>query len=165
VTGVEPLGPNPVTLLIRQVLAERARRSFPPGARVLDFSDGAVEAGATFDAAYAAPGAWDGRDLGVSGRTLAAALRPGSPVLLCLTRRRPEGRPLGLREAGQRLGSDFTWRGGFGLGVLIPGESRQEWARGHPQAFGLLAALESVVRRWPLLRGLGDYIAIEGSRR
>jgi hypothetical protein len=37
--------------------------------------------------------------------------------------------------------------------------------RGHPQAFGALAALEGLVRRWPMLRGLGRYAAIEGVRR
>ena len=161
--GEGGLGPNPVTLLIRHVLEERARRLFPPGARVLDLASGAVEAGATFDAAYAGPGALDDRDLGASGRTLAAALRPGSPVLLCLSRRRSGG--TGLGEARARLGPDLVWRGVFALAVLMPGEPRQVWVRRHPQAFAALAALEGVVRRWPVLRGLGDYAALEGTRR
>jgi len=165
VSGDRAPGPNPVTLLIRHVLEERARRLFPPGARVLDLANGAVEAGATFDAAYAGPGALDDRDLGASGRTLAAALRPGSPVLLCLRRRRPGETGSGLRAARARLGPDFVWRGGFALAVLMPGEPRQDWVRRHPQAFGALAALEGVVRRWPVLRGLGDYAALMGARR
>jgi len=49
--------------------------------------------------------------------------------------------------------------------VLMPGEPRQDWVRRHPQAFGALAALEGVVRRWPVLRGLGDYAALMGARR
>jgi hypothetical protein len=32
-------------------------------------------------------------------------------------------------------------------------------------AFGLLAALEGVVRTWPVLRGLGDHLVLEGVRR
>jgi len=52
----------------------------------------------------------------------------------------------------------------FGLGVLVPGEAREEWARRHPQGFGMLAALESVVRRWPIVRAHGEYVALEGSR-
>jgi hypothetical protein len=35
----------------------------------------------------------------------------------------------------------------------------------HPQAFGLLAALERAVRRWPGLRQLGDLSVLEGRRR
>jgi hypothetical protein len=165
VTGGAALGPNPVTLLIRHVLEERARRLFPPGARVLDLANGVVETGAAFDAAYAGPGVLDGHDLGASGRALAAALRPGAPVLLCLRLRRPAGTGPGLRAARARLGPDFVWRGGFALAVLMPGEPRQDWVRRHPQAFGALAALEGVLRRWPVLRGLGDYAALEGSRR
>ena len=121
--------------------------------------------GAPFDGAYAGPGALADVDLGTWGRTMASALRPGAPVLLCLERRPPGARRPGLREARARLGPDFIWRGTFGLGVLVPGESRQAWVRGHPQAFGALAALEGLVRRWPMLRGLGRYAAIEGARR
>ncbi len=164
-TGGGALGPNPVTLVIRHVLEERARRLFPAGARVLDLANGAVETGAAFDAAYAGPGVLDDRDLGASGRALAAALRPGAPVLLCLRRRRPDAPGPGLREARARLGPDFVWHGAFALAVVMPGEPRQDWVRRHPQAFGALAALEGVVRRWPVLRGFGDYVALEGVRR
>jgi hypothetical protein len=153
-----------VGLLFRHVLDERARKLFPPAARMLDVGQGAGEAGVLFDGAYAGPGVLDGVDLVELGRALAAALRPGAPVLLCLRRSRPPKRP-GLREARARLGPEFVWRGAFALGVLVPAESRQEWVRRHPQAFGVIAALEGVVRRWPLLRGFGDYVAIEGARR
>ena len=46
-SGDRAPGPNPVTLLIRHVLEERARSLFPPGSRVLDLANGAVEASAT----------------------------------------------------------------------------------------------------------------------
>ena len=51
------------------------------------------------------------------------------------------------------------------LGVIVPAQSREQWVRRHPQAFGVLAAIESLVRRWPLLRAAGDYLVIEGVRR
>jgi hypothetical protein len=35
----------------------------------------------------------------------------------------------------------------------------------HPQAFGVLAALEGCLRGWPLLRDLGDHYVLEGARR
>ena len=98
------------------------------------------------------------------GGAVAAALRPGAPVLICIPRGRPGTRRLGLREARARLGPGFAWRASFGLGVLFPGEAREEWARGHPQVFGMLAALERVVRRWPMVRARGEYVALEGSR-
>jgi len=159
VTGDAPPGPNAVGLLYRHALDERARRLFPAGGRVLALPQAPGEAG-PFDAAYGRPGALDGADLEAVGRALAAVLRPGAPVLICIGARRP-----GLREARARLGPGFSWSASFGLGLLLPGEAREEWTRRHPQAFGILAAAESVVRRWPVLRALGEYVAMEGSRR
>jgi hypothetical protein len=165
VTGDELPGPNPVGLLFRHVLEERARELFPPGSRVLDVGREAAQAGALFDGAYAAPGALDDVDLQALGPALAAALRPGAPVLLCVRRGRPSAQHPGPREARARLGPDFVWRGAFALGVVVPGERREGWVRRYPQAFGVLAALEGLVRRWPLLRALGHYSALEGARR
>jgi hypothetical protein len=165
VTGDAPPGPSPVGLLFRHVLEERARTLFPLASRVLDVPREAAEPGTLFDGAYAGPGALDGVDLQALGRALAAALRPGAPVLLCLRLRPPGARGPGPRKARERLGTDFVWRGAFGLGVLVPGEEREEWVRRHPQAFGVLAALEGVVRRWPLFREAGDYAVLEGARR
>jgi hypothetical protein len=165
VTGDAPPGPSPVGLLFRHVLEERARTLFPPRSRVLDIPREAAEPGALFDGAYAAPGALDGVDLQALGRALAAALRPGAPVLLCLRLRPPGAQSPGPRESQDHLGPAFVWHRVFGLGILVPGEARQEWVRRHPQAFGVLAALEGVVRRWPLLRGAGDYAVLEGARR
>jgi hypothetical protein len=165
VTGDEPRGPDPAGLLFRHVVEERARRLFPPGGRILILPWVSSEAATPFDAAYAAPGALDDADLETLGRTLTAALRPGAPVLLCIARRRSGAGRAGLREARARLGPGLAWSASFGLGVLLPGPPRGDWARRHPQGFGILAALESVVRRWPVFRALGDYAALEGARR
>jgi hypothetical protein len=146
------------------VVEERARRMFRPGARLLTLPRVSHDAG-PFDGACAGPGALDGADLEAAGRSLAAELRPGAPVLLCIARRRPAGGRLGLREAQTQLGPHFAWSDSFGLGVFLPGEAREGWARRHPQAFGILAALERVVRRWPVVRGLGEYSVLEGARR
>jgi hypothetical protein len=49
--------------------------------------------------------------------------------------------------------------------VLVPGPAQGQWAADHPQTFGVLAALERGVRRWPGLRELGDLSVLEGRRR
>jgi hypothetical protein len=63
------------------------------------------------------------------------------------------------------FGPEFSWRAGFALGVLLPSPRRSGWALRNPQAFGALAIAESLVRHWPILRGLGDHNVIEGARR
>jgi hypothetical protein len=50
------------------------------------------------------------------------------------------------------------------LGVLVPAPAHEAWARENPIAFGLLAAAERLVRSWPVLRGLGDHLLVEGRR-
>jgi hypothetical protein len=165
VTGDHPPGPNPIALLFRHVLEARARTLFPAGSRVLDLSHAGPEAGAPFDGAYAGPGALDEVDLRALGRALAAELRPGAPVLLCLRSRGSATDIPGPRRVRARLGPEFTWHRTFALGVLVPEESRQDWTRRNPQAFGVLAAMERVVRGWPLVRSLGQYAVIEGRRR
>ena len=164
-TAEDRPGPNPVCLLFRNVAENRARRLFPAGGRVLVLPDVPADTSVTFDAAYAGPGALDHADLVALGRKLAAALRSGAPVLLCLGRTRSAATTPGPREARARLGDAFEWKAAFGFGILLPGEPREAWVRRHPQAFGILAALEGIVRRWPLVRSLGDHIALEGWRR
>jgi SAM-dependent methyltransferase len=146
-----------------------------------------------FDGAYSNFGALNCADLVALGQALAAALRPGAPVLLSLMGRHPlpamaeraltahgqaRGREpaqvAGLavpveyptrREAQRLLGRVWRWRRGFALGVLVPDPSHAPWVERHPQAFGVLAAFEALLRGWPLLRGLGDHIVLEGVRR
>ena len=151
-------------------------------------------AGSGFDGAYSGFGALNCADLAAVASGLGAALRPGAPVLLSLMGRHPlpalleraltgrgeaprgRGRPvvggvllpvayLTPGDARRALGGPFTWRTGFALGVLVPGPSHAGWVHDHPQSFGLLAALESLVRSWPVLRSLGDHVVLEGIRR
>lgn len=155
-------GPDPITLLFRYAVEERARALFAPGGRVLELSGPVPNTGARFDGACSFPGALDGVDLDALGRALAATLGSGAPVLLCLPGRGGGDDP---REARLRLGREFAWTRSAALGVLLPDPSRAEWARRHPQAFGLLAALERAVRGWPLVRWQGAYAIVEGHRR
>jgi len=145
-----------------------------------------------FDGAYSDFGALNCAELHMVGEGLRRALRPGAPVLFSVMGRRPlpaalqraltgrgaaRGRSLphvaglpvavhhpgfgGLREG---MGPGFRWTRAYALGVLLPSPEQDGWARRHPMAFGLLAALERTVRAWPLLRHLGDHLVLEGAR-
>jgi hypothetical protein len=144
-----------------------------------------------FDGAYSDFGALNCADLGAVGAGLARVLRRGAPVLVSLLGRWPlpegllralsgrgaprgepcvSGIPVSARyyssgETRAALGPDFVWRGGFALGVLVPGPDHDAWACRHPQSFGALAALEAIVHGWPLLRALGDHVVLDGVRR
>jgi SAM-dependent methyltransferase len=146
-----------------------------------------------FDGAYSDFGALNCVDLGGLGGRLAGALKPGAPVLFSFMGPSPlpavleraltgRGEARGRRaprvggialpvlhpslgQARRRLGPDFAWRRAFALGVLVPGPQHEAWVARHPMAFGLLAALEGLVRSWPVWRGLGDHLVLEGARR
>jgi SAM-dependent methyltransferase len=150
-------------------------------------------AGSAFDGAYSNFGALSGADLPRTGALLAAALRPGAAVLISLLgpwplpavmrraltgmgdpRRGPAPRiervPLAvsfptLAQARAALGPGLEWTDAYALGVLLPGPDHERWVADHPQAFGVLAALERAVRRWPGLRQLGDHTVLEGRRK
>ena len=164
-TRDEALGPNPVTLLFHHVFRQRMETLFAARARVADLGSFDLGSARDLDGAFAGPGALEGGDLAALGRALAAALRPGAPVLLCLGPWPSGAHRLGFHETRARLGPALVWHGAFALGVVVPGESAQGWVRGHPQAFGVLAAVEGLVRRWPVLRAGGRYTVIEGARR
>jgi SAM-dependent methyltransferase len=146
-----------------------------------------------YDGAYSGFGALNCADLGAVGPRLAHLLRKSAPVVLSLMGRWPlpamlergltgrgEARSRSLPRVGGievpaaypspaevrwRLGPGFTWRRQLALGVLVPGPQHAAWAESHPQSFGVLAAVESVVRSWPILRSLGDHLIFEGARR
>jgi SAM-dependent methyltransferase len=146
-----------------------------------------------FDGAYSDFGALNCADLRAVGAGLARVLRRDAPILLSVmgrwplpamleraltgrgsVRGRDEVRVAGIgvptgypgaRLVKEALGPAFAWRGGFGLGICVPGPEHGAWAVRHPQLFGALAALEGRVRRWPLLRSLGDHLVLEGVRR
>jgi ubiquinone/menaquinone biosynthesis C-methylase UbiE len=145
----------------------------------------------TFDGAFSNFGALNCAELSAVGEGLAAVLRPGAPVVLSVVGPRPlpgvvaealtgrsarsatvkvAGRTIGVltlsaADLRRALGSAFAWDGAFALGVLVPSPAHDAWVARNPMAFGALAALEGLVRRWPLVRGWGDHIVIEGSRR
>lgn len=120
----------------------------------------------SFGGAFAAPGALDGADLRSLARPLGAVLHEGSPVLLSLRAPRPAAARIGMRQRAQgALGPEFTWRAGFGLGVVMPGTTSMSWAATHPQTFGALALLERFARDAPWLRDLGDHLVLDGVRR
>ncbi len=119
-----------------------------------------------FDGAFSGLGALERSDLPALGRALSAALRTDAPVLLSVAAPRPAVARYGAREIDERsLGPDFAWSGGFGLGIVVPGEPRDGWPTRRPQAFAVLAAMEGLVRAWPVLRDLGDHLVLEGTRR
>jgi ubiquinone/menaquinone biosynthesis C-methylase UbiE len=146
-----------------------------------------------FDAAYSDFGALNCADLPAVGRALARVLKPGAPVLLSLMPPRPlpatmvrlltgRGEPRGrsdprvggiavpvshptARAVRAAFGAAFAWHRCFALGALTPGPEHGGWACRHPQAFAALAALEGLVRAWPLVRGAGDHLVLEGARR
>lgn len=150
-------------------------------------------AGSAFDGAYSTFGGLGGADLPRTGAALAAALRPGAAVVISLPgpwplpavirrtltgmgdpRRGPTPRvgrvqpalshPT-LAQARAALGPGLDWTDAYALGVLVPGPDQEGWVADHPQAFGMLAALERAVRRWPGLRQLGDHTVLEGRRK
>ena len=150
-------------------------------------------AGAGFDGAYSNFGALNGAHLPTVGAALAAALGPGAAIVVSLLgpwplpavirrtltgmgdpRRsrapRVGGVPLAvsyptLAEVRAALGPGLDWTDAYALGVLVPGPDHERWAADHPQAFGVLAAIERAVRRWPGLRQLGDHMVLEGRRK
>lgn len=169
----------------RGIASERAR--FEVGA--LEHVD-ALDSG--FDGAYSDFGALNCADLRATGRALARALRPGAALALSVMGPQPlplllkrlltgRGEPRGERaphvariavethypsraRVRSAFGPEFAWSSGFALGVLLPGPDHAHWVTRHPQAFGLLAIAEGLVRAWPLLREWGDHNVIEGRR-
>lgn len=169
----------------RAGVAERVTASVLPAESVASLGEG-------FDGAYSDFGALNCTALGTVGEGLARVLRPGAPLLLCAIGpwplpalfgralfgsgpfRRPvpdvAGVPVPIRHLTpsalrQALGPAFVWTDAWAQGVLVPGPMHERWTRRHPQAFGVLAAAERVVRRWPGLRSLGDHAVVEGHRR
>jgi len=147
-------------------------------------------AGAGFDGAAVSLGAIGLSALRAVSAAVASAVRPGAGILVSMPgpwplpaviRRTLTGvgveRRRGARfedavpalatpaEARMALGAAFDITDSYALGVVLPGPAEELWAAAHPQAFGLLAALERTVRRWPGLRQLGDLSVLEGRRR
>jgi SAM-dependent methyltransferase len=181
--------------MVERARAKARERGLAPEALVIEarVAEDVGELPGPFDGASSNFGALNCADLRRVGAGLAGVLRPGAPVVLSLMgpsplpqtlkqlltgrgERRgsrdprvsgiavPTGYPT-VREAQALLGPAFVWRDVFALGVLLPDPSHEAWAQEHPQAFGILAAVEGSVRRWPALRALGDHVVLEGLRR
>jgi ubiquinone/menaquinone biosynthesis C-methylase UbiE len=134
-------------------------------------------------------------DLPRAARALAALLKPGARVVLCLMGPvvpwewawfLAHGR---ASRALRRLGSaGVAWRGitvrypsirtvrqafapGFfarrvgGLGVLLPPTYAEGWARRHPRFVEQLDRWERRIEGWPLVASLGDHYLLELERR
>ena len=130
-----------------------------------------------FDGAHVDLGAVPPAETAALGVTLTSVLLPGAPVVLrvpgwsplpALVQRALTGEVTLVPGDGPtsadprpRLGAGFRWRPAAGYGVLIPAAAGP-WAVRHPQAFGLLAALERGVRGWPVLRERGHLVILEG---
>jgi SAM-dependent methyltransferase len=131
-------------------------------------------------------------DVSAVGRRLARLLRRGAPVVFSVMGRSPlpatvyralrgggarradgevpvGGVPVPVRypriaDLCEALGAAFRWERFLGLGVCVPDPGRRAWVEAHPQAFGMLAMAERLVRGFPVLRTLGDHVVIEGVR-
>ena len=182
-----PARPGAIALYLEHVQDECLRACFAPGSCVLELGAPRSGTAARLRAAgvqvASAPGplprleagelaerGYEGAYLMEAGEPLDTSealaglgriLRAGAPVVLRITPRRGRG----PREVRQALGPDFAWSGARALGLLVPPESRSDWAERYPLIFGLLAALEGVVRRWPVLRSRGRVVLLEGRRR
>jgi hypothetical protein len=172
-------------------LEQARRRLESAGGRVLEMTEGTdleTAGPGPFDAAWIAPVRLDGLDVRTLGRRVASVLRERAPVAcvvpgcwplrqllerallgvgdLPLPRRaRLEGRPVNCMSAAswrEALGSDFSWRRVRGVGIFVAANPTQ--AERHALALGALAAADYVTGGWPVFRGLGGRILLEGER-
>lgn len=125
---------------------------------------------------------------------LAACVRPGGTVLLCVMGPvvpwewmwyLAHGQP---RKAFRRFARFTVWRGMqirypsiramrrrlapsfdvdrvWALGVLIPPSYAEPWARRHPRILSSLASAERRIERWPGVAQLADHYVLEVTRR
>jgi hypothetical protein len=151
----------------------------------------AGEVSGAFDAAWIAPTRLEGLDVHELGRVVAAVLRPGAPLACVVPGCRPLSTVLERALLGQgdlpsarrarleggsvpclsaaawrkAFGPEFSWHRLRGVGILVPARSAGIQVERRALVLGLLAAAEHVVGGWPILRGLGDRLLLEGVRR
>jgi SAM-dependent methyltransferase len=184
---------DPVRVLREYALEPLRRELCSSGARVLvvTHGDGVGQRSASagpFDAVWVEIEALEGIDPAALASGIARALRPGGRLVCVLPGAWPLQRLLarGLRGRGEppgalraRFGATprragfsawrrafepaIEWRRSRGFGVLVP--PARVWPRLHPVALGLLAIGEDVMRQWPVVRTLGDWVVHEGVRR
>jgi len=192
--GVRVTGVDPSPAMITRARLKAAQRGLAAEACRFEVlhAEAVALLGRGYDGAYSDFGALNCSDLAAVGSALGTCLRPGAPVLLSLLgpwplpavvrraltglgqpRRRHPPRVAGVplvvayptpAEARRALGPALVWTDAFALGVVLPGPEHEQWVARFPQTFAALAAVEGLVRRWPVLRGLGDHIVLEGRR-
>jgi SAM-dependent methyltransferase len=154
------------------------------------------ESGTPFDGAFSNFGGLNCvRDLPRAAASLAALLKPGARVVLCVMgpvvpwewvwflargQARTALRRLGGRGAEWRGGTvrypsigatrrafaiGFTLRRAAGLGVLVPPTYAESWARRHPRLVERLDRWERRIEEWPIVPWLGDHYLLELERR
>lgn len=134
-------------------------------------------------------------DLPHAARALAALLKPGARVVLCVMGplvpwewawfaahgqpgkafRRLVGRGTEWRGATVRYPSIGAMRRAFapgfavrrvgGLGVLVPPTYAEQWARRHPRFVERLDRWERRIESWPIVPSFGDHYLLELERR
>lgn len=134
-------------------------------------------------------------DLGAAARGLAARLRPGAPVLLCLmgptvpwewfwylAQRQPRkafrrlapggvvwrGRRIRYPAIGRTRRSFAPWfrvRRRSALGAFLPPTYAEDWAARHPRLLAWLDRIERRLETAPLLASLADHYLLELERR
>jgi SAM-dependent methyltransferase len=155
-----------------------------------------AEYGATLDGAFSNFGGLNCvQDLGQVARSMAALLRPGARVVLCvmgpialwewawfLGRGRPDVafrrlvrggvtwrgvsvRYPSIRSVRRAFAPQFTLRRAGGVGVLLPPTYAEAWARRHPRLIARLDRWERRIEEWPAMPWLGDHYVVELGRR
>jgi hypothetical protein len=118
------------------------------------------------DVAYAFPDVFGASEPRHVWDGLASSLRRKGAALITLRNASVVRGPSGDRSRSSSFPPNgaLRWRRLCALGVLIPEPANDVWVRSHPMSFGLLAAAERLVRRWPLVRRLGYYCLWLGVR-
>jgi len=175
-------------------LIDSRRRTFAAGRKVLEIFDDTLAGPPPgererYDGAWVALSNAAGVDLPALGRRVAEALVPGAAVVCVVPGARPlaprlrrallgrEGAVSGRHDPGRSpervslarwregMGRAFRWRQARALGVLLtPGEGGEE-AETSALVLAGLATLEHLIGTWPVVRGLGERILLEGERR
>ncbi len=181
---------DPARVLREYVIEPLRREICPEWLRTLVIRDGGpVEAApASCDGAWIELAGWDGVEPSETASGVVRALRSGGRLGCVVPGAWPLGELLsaGLRGRGSspgalraRLGGgrprvtfsawrrafepEIVWRRSLAFGVLVP--EAAAWPRRQPLALGLVAMAEDVVRQWPLLRTLGEWVVHEGVHR
>jgi SAM-dependent methyltransferase len=58
----------------------------------------------------------------------------------------------------------FALRSVQAVGLFVPPSYLERWARKHQWLVGVLARMDRIIARWPVLRGTGDHVLLEFAR-